>query len=43
MKYEEPNIEIILIYDCVVTTSTGGLEWNEGEESGDSGSFDDLE
>lgn len=43
MKYEEPNMEIILIYDYVRTTDTSGpLIWDEtqeGEDIDDSGNL----
>ncbi len=43
MKYEEPNMEIILIYDDIITTSTEdipGLVPDEGTT--DTGGMGDL-
>jgi len=42
MKYEEPNMELILIYEDIVTTSGGPLDPDEDQEINDSGSLDDL-
>lgn len=43
MKYEEPNMEIVLIYDYVRTTDASGpLIWDEDEESGDTGDLGNL-
>lgn len=36
MKYEEPSLEIVLIYDYVRTTEASGpLIWDEEKEGGD--------
>ena len=42
MKYEEPNMELVLIYENIVTTSNG-LTWDENGEIDDSGSLGDLQ
>lgn len=36
MRYEEPEMEIIVLYEQIVTLSNGGIG------DGDSGDFDDL-
>lgn len=44
MKYEEPNMELILIYDYVRTTDASGgpLIDDPDKEIGDGGDLDDL-